>query len=449
MSDSMAHDGSAGSTRRTFLGRSAASAAGLAALSAARMAHAAADDTLKIVLVGCGGRGTGACVQALQTKGPVKLVAMADVFGDRLESSLRNIQNELKKAGQADRVDVGERKFVGFDAYRQAIEAADLVLLTTPPNFRPEHYAAAVAAGRHVFMEKPCCVDGPGFRSLVETNKLAQQKKLSVGVGLQRHHQTNYLEGIAKIRDGAVGDILYLRTYFNMPAGGPSDARKPDGMSEMEYQIRHWGMFTWLSGDHIVEQAVHEIDVANWVMNGPPVKANGMGGRQVRTGRGNGDICDHHFVEYEFAGGIRHFCQARQQPGIWSHVSDNVHGTKAMMTIGSGPYGSGGAADYGGGEDRAKSLGVNPYQREHDDLQASIRGTGAYLFEGDYGATSSMTAVLGRMATYSGQEVTWDQAINSELSLAPIRLTLDATPPAVPDSDGNYPIAMPGATKAL
>lgn len=437
-------------SRRDFLKGTAAVGGAAAALSIARAAHAAGDDTVKVALVGCGGRGTGACAQALQTKGPIKLVAMADVFANRIDASLRNIQNELQKRGLKDRVDVSdERKFTGFDGFKQAIDLVDLVLLTTPPHFRPMHYDAAVKAGRNVFMEKPCCVDGPGYRQLLATNQEAKGKKLSVVVGFQRHHQQNYLEGIKKIRDGAAGDIQYIRTYFNMPAGGHNDSPKPAGMTEMEYQLRRWGMFTWLSGDHIVEQACHEIDIANWVMDAHPISANGMGGRQVRTGRGNGEIWDHHFVEYEFAGGVRHYAQARQQPGVWSHVSDNVHGSKGMMTIGSGPYGSGGPSDYSGGEDRASSLSVNPYQQEHDDLLASIRGTGAYLFEGDYGAASSMTAVLGRMATYSGQVVTWEQAANSELRLAPDRYALDATPPVVPDEEGNYPVAMPGATIAF
>lgn len=441
-----------GSSRREFLGRSLAVAAvgALAGnLSIARGAHAAGDDLIKIALIGCGGRGTGACKNALLTKGPVKLVAMADVFADRIQRSLKTLlaDEEIGK----DRIDVPPgRRFRGFDAYQEAIGCGvDLVLLTTPPGFRPFQYAAAVKAGKHIFMEKPCCVDGPGFRALVAANDEAKKKRLSVVVGLQRHHQSNYIEGIKRIRDGAVGQIQFIRTYFNMPGGGPNDSRKPQQMTEMEYQIRRWGMFTWLSGDHIVEQAVHEIDVANWIMDAEPVKANGMGGRQVRIGRGNGQIFDHHFVEYEFAGGARHFCQARQIAGCWSHVSDNAHGTKRTLTLGSGPYGMGGPADYSGGEGRAEKQKKvrNPYQQEHDDLFASVR-RGEMLFEGDYAATSSMTAVMGRMATYSGKVVTWEEAANSQLSLAPERYALDAMPPAVPGQDGNYPVAVPGLTKA-
>jgi len=424
----------------------AAAAGSLAlALDPARAAHAAGAETIRMGFVGCGNRGTGACREALSTKAPVKLVAMGDLFADRLEISLKNL---VKYDELRPNIDVpAERKFVGFDAYEKVIEAGvDLVLLTTPPHFRPAQYAAAVRAGKHVFMEKPCCVDAPGYRTLVAANEEARQKKLSVGVGLQRHHQQNYLEGIEKIRGGAVGEVLLIRTYFNMPGGGRSGQLKPEGMSEMEYQLRHWALFCWLSGDHLVEQACHEIDVANWVMDAHPVRAQGMGGRQVRTGPGNGDIWDHHAVEFEYASGVRHFCQARQQPGTWVHVSDNVDGPKGTFTLGSGAWGMG---TLNPRDMRARGYrGDNPYQREHDDLLASILGTGPHRFEGDYGAASSMTAVMGRMATYSGQLVTWEDATASPLSLGPSRYALNAVPPTLPDAHGAYPTAMPGATRA-
>ena len=409
-----------------------------------RSVHAAGSEVLRIGFVGCGNRGTGACREALSTKGPVKLVAMGDMFPERLRRSLANLTkyDELRP-----RIDVpAERQFFGFDAYQKVIEAGvDLMLFATPPHFRPIHYAAAIQAGKHVFLEKPCCVDAFGYRTLLAANEEAKKKKLSVAVGLQRHHQRNYLEGIQKIRDGAIGDVLFLRTYFNM-AGGRAGEPKPPDMSEMEYQVRHWNLFCWLCGDHIVEQACHEIDVANWVLGGPPVRANGLGGRQVRVGRGTGDIWDHHAIEFEFAGGARHFCQARQQQGTWIHVSDNVHGTKGSVTLGVGAWGMGTVNPR---TLRAKDYqGDNPYQREHDDLIASVLGTGPHVFEGDYGATSSMAAVMARMATYSGQMVSWEDATNSQVRLAPDRYAMDAAPPAVPDADGNYPIAMPGVTKA-
>jgi myo-inositol 2-dehydrogenase / D-chiro-inositol 1-dehydrogenase len=435
-------------SRRAWLKRSSGSVAAgtiLTGLNLARFAHGCGGDEIKIGFVGCGNRGTGACREALSTPGPVKLVAMGDLFGDRLQQSLKNL---LKYDDLRPRIDVPpERQFVGFDAYKQVIAAdADLVLLATPPHFRPMHYAAAVAAGKYVFMEKPCCVDAPGYRSLMASNQEARRKRLSVVVGLQRRHQRNYLAGIQKIRDGAVGQVMYLRTYFNMP-GGREGVPKPAAQSEMEYQIRHWNLFGWLCGDHLVEQACHEIDVANWVMEGHPIRAQGTGGRQVRAGVGSGDIWDHHAVEFEYPGGVRHFCQARQQPGTWSHVSDNIHGTQGSLTIGVGAWGMG---SFTPRELRAKNYrGDNPYQQEHNDLLASVRGAGPYRFEGDYAATSSMTAVMGRMATYSGQLLTWDEAVRSDIVLAPHCYALDAAPPVLPNAEGLYPVTVPGVSKSF
>jgi predicted dehydrogenase len=438
--------------RREFITRSAGiTIAGVSASRAvSRGAYAAGSDVLRIGLIGCGGRGTGAVNDALQSKDQVKLVAMADVFEDRLKRSYAAL-NELEEI--EGRIEVPEsHMFTGFDSYKKILESdCDIVILATPPGFRPFQYAAAVEAGKHIFMEKPCCVDGPGFRKVMEANKLADSKNLKVVVGLQRRHQKSYLQGIRRVHDGEVGDIILIRTYFNMPGGGHSDQRKPDEISELEYQIRRWGMFTWLSGDHIVEQAVHEIDIANWMKKDEtPIKANGMGGRQVRTGPGNGQIYDHHFIEYIYADGSRHYAQAKQQPGGWSHVSDNVHGTKGTLTVGSGPYGVGGSMDYQGGEQRAQAMAElgNPYLQEHQDLFDAIKKD-TPLNDGYHGAKSSMTAVLGRIATYSGDEVTWEEAVNSEFHLAPgiENFDLNSEPPVLPDEDGNYPIAMPGTTR--
>jgi myo-inositol 2-dehydrogenase / D-chiro-inositol 1-dehydrogenase len=407
-------------------------------------AHPAGSDTIRLGLVGCGNRGSGACRDALSTSGPVRLVAMGDLFANRLETSLKNLQRHDEISA---RIDVPpERRFVGFDAYAKVLAAGvDLVLFATPPHFRPLHYAAAAAAGKHVFLEKPCCVDAPGYRTLLAANAVAKAKRLSVVVGLQRRHQPLYLEKIKKVHAGEVGQILLVRTYFNMP-GGRAGTLKPAEMSEMEYQIRTWNLFCWLCGDHLVEQACHEIDVANWVLDAHPIRANGMGARQVRLGPENGDIYDRHMIEYVYADGSRHYCQARQQPGTWSHVSETVHGTKGEMTLGVGPWGSAAATPR---TLRGKDYeGQNPYQLEHDDLMASIRGAGPYRFEGDYAATSSMTAVMGRMATYSGKLVTWDEAVRSELHLAPARYAFDSPPPTMPDEKGIYPTAIPGVSRA-
>ncbi|NLX98486.1 MAG: Gfo/Idh/MocA family oxidoreductase [Rhodopirellula sp.] len=432
--------------RNTPPSHGAGSAAALAAgFSVARFAHGAGSDTVKIALIGCGNRGTGACRESLLAADSVKLIAVADLFADRAKASLANLTKYDELRPKIDVPD--QRQFFGFDAYRNVLQTeVDLVLLATPPHFRPDQYTAAVTAGKHVFMEKPCCIDAPGYRALLAANEEARRRKLSVVVGLQRRHQSNYLEGIQRIRDGEIGEVLFLRTYFNVMGGGRAGQTKPDGMSEMEYQLRYWGMFAWLCGDHIVEQSTHEIDVANWVMDDHPVRAQGMGGRQVRFGPGNGTFWDHHAVEFEYPGGVRLFAQARQQAATWVQVSDNIHGTKESVTLGSGPWGFGKLTP----RDlrRRREPGANPYQQEHLDLVASIRGDGPYRCEGDYGATSSMTAVMGRMATYSGNLVTWDEATQSEVRLGPQQYSLDAEPPVLPDADGSYPAAMPGITKA-
>lgn len=440
--------GSGRSSRRGFLNQVAVSAAAgtlAAGLDIARSAHAAGDEVIRFGLVGCGNRGTGACREALLARGAKKLVAVGDLFPERMDISLKNLQ---KYEDLAPNIDVPkERRFAGFDAYQQVLAAGvDMVLLATPPHFRPIHYAAAVQAGKHVFMEKPCCVDAPGYRTLVAANEQAKQKKLSVVVGLQRRHQRNYLDGIERIRSGAIGEVAFIRTYYNVQAGGRSGWLKPEGMRELEYQLRHWAMFLWLSGDHIVEQATHLIDVANWVVGGHPVRANGMGGRELRFGPGNGDIWDHHAIEFEYENGVRCFCQARQQAGAWEHVSENVHGSKGLLTLGTGAWGLGNLTPR---ELRDKKrVAENPYQQEHDDLVQSIRGGGPHRFDIEYGATSSMTAVMGRMATYSGNVVTWEEATRSALRLGPARYAWDAEPPVKPDTAGAYAAAKPGLTKA-
>jgi predicted dehydrogenase len=414
-------------------------------LPIARSAHAAGTEVIRMALVGCGNRGSGACLDALTTKAPVKLIALGDLFANRLETSLKNLSRHDEVR---ERIDVPpERRFVGFDAYEKVLASGvDLVLFATPPHFRPIHFAAAVAAGKHVFLEKPCCVDAPGYRQFLAAADAAKEKRLSVGVGLQRRHQPLYLDKVRQIRDGAVGAIRLIRTYFNVD-GARAAVQRTSAMSEMEYQIRSWNLFCWLSGDHIVEQSGHSIDVANWIMDAHPIRANGMGMRQIRVGPGTGDIFDCHSVEFEYPDGTRYYCQARQQPGTWGHVSENVTGTKGQMTLGVGPWGAGVTATPRTLRNK-QTAAQNPYQLEHDALMASILGNGPYRCEGHYGATSGMTAVMGRIATYSGKEIMWDEATASTLRLAPDRYAFDATPPTMPDADGNYPFAMPGVTRA-
>ena len=426
----------ASASRRNFLKTSSVAAAGaslLGGLSIARSAHASSEDAIRIGLVGCGGRGTGAASQALKTKGNVKLIAVGDAFEDRLEGCL----NGLKKDGSlADRIEVPQdRRFAGFDAYKQVIESGvDLVILATPPGFRPIHFQAAVEAGKHVFMEKPVAVDAPGVRQVLEAAKKAKEKSLAVGVGLKRRHQAPYLETIKRLHDGAIGDIVTQRVYWN-GAGVWVHPRK-ENQTEMEYQMRNWYYFNWLCGDHICEQHIHNLDVGNWVKNSYPVSAQGMGGRQVRTGKDYGEIFDHHAVEFEYADGSRMFSYCRHMPHCWDSVTEHAQGTTGTANIS-------GATIAATGQDPWKYRGpsANPYQVEHDDLFASIR-SGNPINEAEYGALSSMTAILGRMATYSGKLIKWNDAINSNLSLAPKDYLFNATPP-VPA------VAVPGITQVI
>ena len=436
--------------RRDFLKGSTAAIVGgaLAAnLSIARSAHAAGDDEIKIALIGCGGRGTGAANQALRTAGKVKLIAMADAFEDRVEGSYSQLE---KQGGIKDRIDVPkERRFVGFDAYQKALEAGpDLVILATPPGFRPIHFEAAVKAGKHVFMEKPVATDAPGVRQVLAAAEEAKKKNLGVGVGLQRRHQAQYIEAIKRLQDGAIGDIVATRVYWNgstpwVHSREELASKYGHSLTEMEYQLRNWYYFTWICGDHIVEQHIHNMDVSNWLKNAYPVKANGMGGCQVRKGKDYGETFDHHAVEFEYADGSRMFSQCRHIPGCWNSVSEYAIGTKGTADISGAKI-----APTGGEAWRYRGERPDPYQVEHDDLFASIRA-GNPFNEGEAGAKSTMTAILGRMCTYSGKELSWDEALASNISLAPDEFSLDATPKSLPDAHGMYQLAVPGLTNVI
>lgn len=312
-----------------------------------------------------------------------------------------------------------------------------------PPGFRPEHFEAAVAAGKHVFMEKPLATDGPGVRRIRAAGVEAANKGLKVAVGLQRRVQPMYMETIKKLKDGAIGKLVCLRAYWD--GGPPAKQPFPRGsLGELEYQLRNWYFFTWLSGDHIVEQHIHNLDVCNWIMDGHPVEAQGMGGRQVRTGKEWGQIFDHHFVEFTYADGTKMFSQCRQIAGCWPSVSEHATGTKGSIDIQAARATIQVA---GQAPKRIRDQGASPYQIEHDVLFDAIRGNKPYN-QVELGAMSTMTAIMGRMATYSGKVVKWDQAFNSELASRP-----NGSPGTLrrdlPDADGRYPVAMPGVTRAF
>jgi predicted dehydrogenase len=425
-------------TRRAFLQTttSTAVAATLAPrLGGASTTNAQHHDTLKVGLIGCGGRGSGAAAQALLADKNVKLWAMADVFEDRLELSLSSLQ---KKEEIAAKIDVSkERQFIGFDAYQQVIACCDVVLLTTPPHFRPRHLKAAVDAGRHVFAEKPVAVDAPGVRSVLATCELAKQKKLSVVSGLCIRYDNGFRETVRRLQAGAIGEIT---TLIANDYRGPIwvKPRQPD-WSDMVWQMRNWYYFTWLSGDFNVEQHVHFLDVCSWIMqDAHPVSAVGMGGRQQRTGPEFGNIYDHFAVVYEFANGAKMFSNCRQQVGCKNDISAQVFGTKGRAQL----------------SERRKGLRIQTtsewvfdgpenqmYQTEHDELFASIR-RGEPINNGEYMARSTLIAIMGRMAAYTGKEITWEMALNSQEDLTPPHYDWNLELP-VP------PIAIPGQTKFL
>ncbi|MEZ5327317.1 MAG: Gfo/Idh/MocA family oxidoreductase [Verrucomicrobiales bacterium] len=424
-----------GTSRRKFLEGSAI-AATAASLPIKASAQVAGGSTLRVALVGCGGRGSGAAAQTLLNDG-VKLVAMADAFSDRLESSLANIKKQ-----HGEKVDVPEEhKFIGLEGYKQVFDLCDVVILATPPGFRPMMFEAAVAAGKHIFMEKPVGTDAPGIRRVLEAARKADEKGLKVVVGLQRHYETQYTETLKQYLDGAAGDFIGAQAYWNGTSPWVRDRK--EGMTEMEYQIYNWYYFAWLCGDHIVEQHIHNLDVINWFKGEFPVSAQGMGGREVRKGPRFGEIYDHHYVEFTYADGTKLNSQCRHQNGCWNRVSETIFGTKGIITPGR-------IVDYSGKTvwRHKGDNDPNPYEVEHARLYDAIRNDKP-LNNAYYGAKSTFTAILGRYATYSGQNIKWDDALAADNSLFPERLAFDALPKVLPDADGNYPVAIPGVTKVL
>ncbi|WP_438839561.1 Gfo/Idh/MocA family oxidoreductase [Algoriphagus oliviformis] len=432
-------------SRRDFLKTSALVTGGMMAPSfLVPGAYAAPANELKLAVIGCGGRGTGAVFQAFETGHPIKLVAMADAFQDRLDNSYKAIFDKYGK----DKVDVpAEKKFVGFDGYKKAIAEADVVILATPPGFRPSHFEEAVNQGKQIFMEKPVATDAAGIRKVLAAAEVAKAKKLNVVVGLQRHYQNNYREVMKRIHNGDLGEIVGGQVYWN-DGGVWVRERKPE-QTEMEYQMRNWYYFNWLCGDHIVEQHVHNIDIANWAKNSYPVKAEGTGGRMVRTGKDNGEIFDHHVLTFTYDDGTVIHSECRHFPGAANRVDETFQGTKGKVFLSAGNHGV--MTDWKGNpiytHDRENQ--PNPYQTEHDELWATLF-KGEYKFaDAENAAKSTMTAIMGRYATYSGKVLTWDEALNGTVDLFPETLAWDAMPKILPGADGYYPHAIPGKTKVI
>ena len=432
-------------TRRTFCKQTVAATTGILAstLPLDAMSNVYDNKKLKLALIGCGGRGSGAAVQALTADDKVELYAMADAFRDRIDSSLNGIKEHFDGSKN---IDVKEKNmFTGFDAYKKAIDLCDVVILTTPPGFRPLHFEYAINNDKHVFMEKPLATDAPGIRKVLEVAKIAKDKKLNVVVGLQRHYQDKYITLYNKVVNGDIGKIVSGQVYWN--DGGVWVKKRKSSQSELEYQMRNWYYFTWLCGDHILEQHIHNIDVANWFIGDYPISAQGMGGREVRNGIDHGQIFDHHFVEFTYASGAVISSQCRHQTGTASRVDEVFQGSNGSVVTGKGEM-----TDLSGNikykYPNKWNEDPNPYQVEHDKLFQSIRNN-EVINDVEYGAKSTMTAIMGRMATYTGKKITWDQAINSKEMLVPNNLTWNSTPPTLPDDNGKYLVAIPGKTQFI
>ena len=408
-----------GSTRRDFLKTTAAAGAAAWAL---RSGAANAQDVqpIRVGLVGCGRRGSGAARDCIASSPNVTINAIGDLFPDMLADG----REKLAQLGDAFKA-TDDTCFSGWDAYQKVINSdVDMVILATPPGFRPQQLRFAIDAGKHVFMEKPCAVDPVGVRSIIETSELAKQKGLAIVAGTQRRHQASYVEIMKRIHDGAIGELLSAQCYWMGDYGYYPAVLPEPGWSDMEAQIRNWNYFTWLSGDHIVEQHVHNIDIMNWAFGGPPLKAIGMGGRQQRTGPEYGHIFDHFSVEFEYPGGVRVQSMCRQMYTPHRRVDEHLVGTKGTATPGKEIFGS--APYVWQGE------APSAYVQEHTDLIASIRA-GQPLNEARQLAESTMAAVMGRMAAYTGDEITLDFVMGPcDLNLTPEPLEFRSLPtPAV------------------
>jgi predicted dehydrogenase len=436
-------------SRREFLKQSGHLATAGALAGAIPYVHPGEDNTISVALVGCGGRGTGAAANALSTEGPTKLVAMADVFPDRIDSSLKNLREN-----HSSQIDVPrDRQFAGFDAFQSAIDclgADGVIILATPPAFRPVHLEYAVEKGCNVFMEKSFAVDAPGIRRVIEAGELASKKNLKIAGGLMSRHSPPLEAAVQQIHDGLIGDVITCWAYREHDSVGFSP-RQP-GATEMAHQIRNYSNFTWLNGSFILDWLIHNLDVCCWVKGAWPVSAQGQGGRQVRAHPDQ--LFDHYAVEYTFADGTRMLAQGRHMPGCWGFFGDIIHGAKGSAVLGEGipdPRIFKGHSQTG--ENliwRYRGAKLNPYQVEHDRLFESIREDKPYN-ETERSAYGAMVGILGRMAAECGKKVTWEDALASDLVLAPglEDFRMDSKPPVLPDGSGDYPVAQPGVTRAF
>lgn len=404
-------------SRRHFV--KSGSALTAAALAGAPRVHAGGQDTITVGVIGCGGRGTGAMENVLDSAPNVRIISMGDMFPDRLRGARKQLADSKREGFKV----TDDTAFTGFDAYKKVLDSGcQMVILATPPGFRPMHFKAAIEAGKHVFFEKPVAVDPAGVRTVLEYGKIAKEKKLAVVTGTQRRHEGSYVETMKRIKDGAIGEVVAGRCYWN--SAGVWVRPRGENQSDMEYQLRNWYYFPWLCGDHIVEQHVHNLDVMQWAMGANPVKATAVGGRQVRVEPQFGVIYDHFGVDYEYPNGVHVMSMCRHWNNTPSNVSEAVQGTKGRSNCAT-------VID-GQNAWRYQGKHKNPYVQEHTDLIESIR-KGEPLNEAEQIAHSTLVAIMGREAAYTGKVVTWDQILNSPMNLMPEKLEFGPLPePKVP-----------------
>jgi len=426
-------------TRRAFLKASSAIVSGAAAnsLPISWSAYARGSDTLRVGLIGCGGRGAGAAVQAMQADPGVRLVAMADLFEDALQAR-REVLKETKPHQMA--VD-DDHCFIGFDAYEQLIDSGvDVVLIANASRFHARHLKTCVDAGKHTFVEKPAAIDPPDVKVVLDAAEQADKKGLSIVSGLMCRYNPGIRETVQQIHDGAIGDIVAiqettLRNNFRL-------RKRLLGQSEIEFQLYNWTHFSWLSGGFLTASLVHHTDKAAWVMKEEqPKTAFGVGGRACRFGEEHGDCFDHHSIVYEYESGVKMYAYLSVQPRCYTEVSDIILGTKGRARLMKNRI-------EGETSWRYKGPKADPYQLEQDELFASIR-SGKPINNGRYMALSTMTGILGQIASYSGQKVSWDQAIVAGNVFGPAECDFSTEPPIKPDANGRYPVAIPGVTKLL
>ncbi|ALN91558.1 MULTISPECIES: Gfo/Idh/MocA family protein [Lysobacter] len=416
--------------RREFLQRGVGTAAAVGLASVFGSAYAGGSDEIRVGLIGAGGRGTGALRNVLEAAPGVRVVAIGDVFPEQLGKSIAAIEAKLGKP-------IGvppERQFSGLDAYKKVIaQDINYVILASPPAFRPEHLKAAIEAGKHVFTEKPIAVDSPGVRQVLALSDIADGKGLKIAAGTQRRHQAGYLDTIKRIHDGAIGEIVAARAYWNQ--GGLWHVDRKPGWSDGEWMLRNWLYFNWLAGDIIVEQHIHNMDVVNWAMNAHPASAVSLAGRQVRTESVFGNVYDHFATDFEYESGAHMISMCRQMDGCANNISEALVGTRGNSRVDQHVITGANAWKR---DSRLAESDIDPYVQEHADLIAAIRG-GKPLNELKQVSEATLTAIMGRMAGYSGGRVTWEEALNSQESLAPAPFTLSGSI-AVPV------VAMPGRT---